>query len=69
MKKEERKALRNKTVEELKKMASEKRREVVGLKLELVVGKHKNLRVVKNARGDLARIYTILREKMLEGGK
>ena len=57
--------LKGKTVAELKKAALEKSSGLNKLRTELMTGKHKNVRVVKNARQDLARIYTILKEKEL----
>lgn len=63
MKKKELQELQTKSSQELQKMYFEKKAEIGKLKLELATGKHKNFRVVKNARRDLAQIATILQQK------
>ena len=57
--------LKGKTVAELEKQVREKVSGLNKLRTELMAGKHKNVRVVKNTRQDIARIYTILVEKKL----
>lgn len=68
MKKRELKDLQTKEVAELQKLLLEKKAEIGKLKLEMTTGKHKNVRVVKNARRDSAQIATILRQKEKEKG-
>lgn len=68
MKRDELKSLRTKTQEELIKLAAEKRQGLAKLGAELSLGKHKNVKVVKNLRKELAKVLTILSEKKLEGG-
>jgi ribosomal protein L29 len=63
MKKKELIKLREKTVEELKKLSSDKRLELIKIESELKGGKEKNLKKVKNQRHELAQILTIVREK------
>lgn len=57
--------LKAKTVVELKKTVQEKVSGLNKLRTELMSGKHKNVRIVKNTRQEIARIYTILKEKEL----
>ena len=65
MKKKELHILRDKTQQELDQLAEKRKAEVAKIRQELLVGRHKNLRVVKSGRRDLAQIRTILREKMI----
>lgn len=69
MKKKNVQELRSKTVVELNDMAKQKKADVLKLQREKLTGKHKNMRLVKNTRLDLAQILTISQEKVLEGGK
>lgn len=64
MKKKDLLNLKNKSIEELKRLIAEKSLEAVKLRSELSAGKHKNTCVVKNARRELAQAETILREKL-----
>ncbi|MDO8452380.1 MAG: 50S ribosomal protein L29 [bacterium] len=66
MKKKALQELKNKTIAELKKLALTNSSSLNKTRTELLTGKHKNVRVVKNIRQDLARIYTILKEKDLQ---
>lgn len=68
MKRDELKSLRTKTQEELVKLAAEKRQGLAKLGAELSLGKHKNVKVVKNLRKELAKVLTVLSEKKPEGG-
>lgn len=63
MKKKELQEVKGKTVLEVAKAVKEKRDQIPLLRLELKMGKHGNLRVVKNARRELAQLKTLLREK------
>ena len=60
MKKKELQELQTKGAAELQKIYFEKKAEIGKLKLEMTTGKHKNVRVVKNARRDLRQIATVL---------
>lgn len=60
MKKRDLQELQTKGVAELQKIYAEKKAEIGKLKLEMTTGKHKNIRVVKNARRDLRQIATVL---------
>lgn len=55
--------LKQKSQEELKKMATDKEKEILKARLELARGLKKNVRVVKTMRQDLARIKTFLNMK------
>ncbi len=63
MKKKELQEVKAKTIEEVAKLIQEKRDQLPLLTLELKMGKHGNLRVVKNARRELAQLETLFREK------
>lgn len=63
MKKKELQEARAKTIEEVAKLIQEKRGQIPLLTLELKMGKHGNLRVVKNARRELAQLKAIVGEK------
>lgn len=63
MKKKELQEAKGKTIEEVAKLIQEKRNQIPLLRLELKMGKHGDLRVVKNARRELAQLNAILREK------
>ena len=66
MKKKALQELKNKTIAELKKLALTSSSSLNKTRTELLTGKHKNVRVVKNIRQDMARIYTIMKEKELQ---
>jgi large subunit ribosomal protein L29 len=58
------KLLRNKTPEELQKLLKEKREELFKLKLDLKARKLKNVKLIGETKRDIARILTILKEKL-----
>jgi large subunit ribosomal protein L29 len=58
------KLLRNKTPEELQKLLKEKREELFKLKLDLKARKLKNVKMIGETKRDIARILTILKEKL-----
>lgn len=66
MKKKELQDLQTKGVVELQAMLSQNKAGIGKLQLELSTGKHKNVRVVKNARRTLRQIATVLRYKKEE---
>ncbi len=55
--------LRKKEVAELAKIITEKRKEAIEQKIELGMGKEKNVRKVKNLRREIAQLITISKEK------
>jgi large subunit ribosomal protein L29 len=57
------KDLREKKIEELEKILKEKREKLKNLKLDLIQGKLKNVREIRETKRDIARILTILRSK------
>jgi len=57
------KELREKKIEELEKILKEKREKLKNLKLDLIQGKLKNVREIRETKRYIARILTILREK------
>jgi large subunit ribosomal protein L29 len=57
------KELREKKIEELEKILKEKREKLKNLKLDLIQGKLKNVREIRETKRDIARILTILKEK------
>lgn len=61
MKKKELQEAKGKTREELVKLVLAKREQIPLLGLELKTGKHGNVRVVKNAKRELAQLKTLLR--------
>ena len=65
MKSKDLQSLKGKSIAELEKLALENASGLNKLRTELMTGKHKNVRVVKNTRQLIARIYTILNEKKL----
>ena len=65
MKKKERQELHQKTEAQLQKEITKQEKELVSLRLELKVGKLKNVRQVMSHRHHLARLKTILKEKEL----
>jgi large subunit ribosomal protein L29 len=57
------KELREMKIEELEKILKEKREKLKNLKLDLIQGKLKNVREIRETKRDIARILTILRSK------
>jgi large subunit ribosomal protein L29 len=57
------KELRGKKIGELEKILKEKREKLKNLKLDLIQGKLKNVREIRETKRDIARILTILRSK------
>lgn len=69
MKSKQLKELRDKTIAELEKIVIEKSKGFSLLRNELSMGKHKDVRVVKRARVELAQIKSILQGMKVKGGK
>lgn len=65
MKRNDIKALADKSVAELNKQLQELQLQVAKARLEKSVGKLENLRLVSSLSDDVARIKTVLREKQL----
>lgn len=57
------KELREKTKEELKKLLEEKREFVRKFRFDIVTKQAKNNREMRNAKRDVARILTLIKEK------
>jgi len=57
------KELRQKTVEDLRKLERELREKLRGLRFDLASGKVKNVREIREIKKDIARILTVIREK------
>jgi large subunit ribosomal protein L29 len=55
---------RKMTTEELTKQTSSLQTEIIELRRRLYSGEVQNVRVLRNKRKDLARIYTVLGEKL-----
>jgi large subunit ribosomal protein L29 len=60
------KELRQKSIDELKNIVSEKREKLRQLRFDLAAGKVKNVREIRKIRRDIARILTVLKEKSSE---
>ena len=60
MKKNELADLKGKTIDELKRLLLDARGELSKLKIDMSLGKNKNLNQARNKRKDIARILTIL---------
>jgi large subunit ribosomal protein L29 len=58
--------LKDKTIAELNKMLEEARKDWVDLKMQLSIGKLKNVHEPKQKRKLIANIKTIIREKQLK---
>lgn len=56
--------VRKLTTEELTKQSSALQTEIVELKRRLYSGEVQNVRVIRTKRKDLARVYTVLGEKL-----
>jgi large subunit ribosomal protein L29 len=57
------KELRQKSEAELKKLLQEKRERLRALRFDLVSGKVKNVREIRETKKDIARILTLLNEQ------
>lgn len=64
MKKRQLEELKTKTTKELESGLVQKRLELVRARAELATGRHKNKKVVKNLRRDIAQTLTVLAEKL-----
>jgi len=65
MKRKDLQELRNQNIEELTKLAQKKDLEIAKLNLELKAGRERNIRLLKAAKKDLARIKTLIAEKKI----
>lgn len=65
MKKKDLQSLKVKSLEELKKLVSEKKIEAENAKLKVMAGQEKDLKVRKNLRIEIARILTLIRQKSI----
>lgn len=65
MKIKELKTLREKSIQELRKLLDKKILEIMQVKTKIKVSKEKNLKHVKMLKRDISQINTILREKEL----
>jgi ribosomal protein L29 len=63
MKRKEFNDLRAKTVQDLKKIAIEKKSEAEKARMKIVGGKEKNLKTHKNLAREVAKILSLIREK------
>jgi ribosomal protein L29 len=63
MKKKDFTEIRGKSIQELAGLVGKKRLLAAKKKMEIVVGKEKNLRSFKNLRLEIAKILTLIREK------
>lgn len=63
MKKNDLTSLRVKTVKELGKSLSDKRKELAKVSVAIVAGTEKKLKKAKNLRKDIAQLATIIKEK------
>jgi len=61
------KDLREKTNEELAGLLGEREKDLVNFRLQQVTGTVENVRAAREARHDIARIKTVLRERELAG--
>lgn len=67
MKKNELKDLQTKTPVELSGLIDKKKAELKKIWGEMAIGRHKNVKVAKSIRRDIAQVLTVLGQK--EGGK
>jgi large subunit ribosomal protein L29 len=58
--------LRKKKKEELENLLKEKREKLAKLKLDLSLGKLKNVKEIKEIKKDIAKILTVLKEKLCQ---
>jgi large subunit ribosomal protein L29 len=63
------KELREKNIEELKKMLLEKQEKTRKLRFDISTKQVKNNRELRNEKKDIARILTLINEKNKENGK
>lgn len=63
MKRKDYNELKGKTVQELVKLAGDKKNESIKEKMKILGGKEKNLKVHRNLRAEVAKILTLAREK------
>ncbi|HRY82659.1 MAG TPA: 50S ribosomal protein L29 [Candidatus Moranbacteria bacterium] len=63
------KELKEKNIEELKKMLSEKGEKVRKLRFDIATKQVKNNREIRNEKKDIARIETLINENNKEDGK
>lgn len=56
--------LRKKSKKELEKILKEKRNHLLKLKVDLSLGKLKNVKEISKIKKDIARILTVLKEKV-----
>ena len=61
--------IREMTVEELEAQLKQRRDALMTFRLQMVTGAVDNVRAARNARRDIARILTILRERELAAAK
>ena len=61
--------LRDKSVDDLNTLVREKGDEIMKFRLQLATGVVDNVRVARNARRDIARIKTVLRQRELGASK
>lgn len=61
--------LRDKSADELNALIREKGDEIMKFRLQLATGVVDNVRVARNARRDIARIKTVLRQRELGASK
>lgn len=63
MKRKEFNDIKGKPIKDLTKMLGEKKLEARKVKMNLLAGKEKNLKVYRNIRREVAQIMTVIREK------
>lgn len=68
MKRQEFDQLKTKDIESLEKLVSEKEREKATVHLELKMGKLKNVHGLRQLKKEIAKIKTIIAEKLFEEG-
>ena len=56
------KEIREKSIEELKKLLSEKREAVRKLRFDITARQVKNIREIRNSKRDISRIITVIKE-------
>lgn len=67
MKKKDLQAFKDKKIEDLRKVVSDKQAEILKVVTQMYAGKEKNLKKTKNLKRELAQVLTLLRQKELEG--
>jgi len=63
MKKKELKDLRTKEAKDLRKILSERQKELLAKNVELTSGKEKNLKASRNLRREIAQVLTVIKEQ------